>query len=349
MRRPSDTSRAADPPWRRARLQRRGLCAWLLLAGHLQPERTYVWVANRDHPITTPSSAMLAINNRSNLVLSDSKGHALWTATATKSTITGGDGAYAVLLDSGNLVLRLPNGTIIWQSIDHPTDTVLPNIKFLVSYKAQVVGRIVAWKGPDDPSTGEFSVSGDPNSNFQVIIWQGTKKYRRIIMLDSVWVTGGAYGSNTTYIMVETDVITKDEFYIMFTTSDGSPYARATLDYMGIIWIWHWNIESSSWTAFPQSQDSTGDCARYASCGPFGYCDFTSVTPMCQCLDGFEPDGSSSSRGCQRKQELICGDGNHFVNLPGMKVPDNFLHIRNRSFDECATECSRNCSCTAYT
>jgi hypothetical protein len=31
-----------------------------------------------------------------------------------------------------------------------------------------------------------------------------------------------------------------------------------------------------------------------------------------------------------------------------MKVPDNFLHIRNRSLDECAAECSRNCSCTAY-
>ncbi|KAJ1272948.1 hypothetical protein BS78_06G242100 [Paspalum vaginatum] len=31
-----------------------------------------------------------------------------------------------------------------------------------------------------------------------------------------------------------------------------------------------------------------------------------------------------------------------------MKVPDNFLHIGNRSFDECAAECSTNCSCTAY-
>ncbi|KAM0891177.1 hypothetical protein ACQ4PT_026563 [Festuca glaucescens] len=31
-----------------------------------------------------------------------------------------------------------------------------------------------------------------------------------------------------------------------------------------------------------------------------------------------------------------------------MKVPDKFLHIKNRSFDECVAECSRNCSCTAY-
>ncbi|KAL5215459.1 hypothetical protein ABZP36_006860 [Zizania latifolia] len=118
---------------------------------------------------------------------------------------------------------------------------------------------------------------------------------------------------------------------------------------MGIASIRHWNTESSSWAVLPQSQVPEGNCNRYASCGPFGYCDFTLATPRCQCLDGFEPDGSSSSRGCRRKQELICGDGNHFVNLPGMRVPDKFLHIRNRSFDECAAECSRNCSCTAYT
>ncbi|KAM3244763.1 hypothetical protein ACQJBY_056221 [Aegilops geniculata] len=31
-----------------------------------------------------------------------------------------------------------------------------------------------------------------------------------------------------------------------------------------------------------------------------------------------------------------------------MKVPDKFLHLKNKSFDECAAECSSNCSCTAY-
>jgi hypothetical protein len=34
--------------------------------------------------------------------------------------------------------------------------------------------------------------------------------------------------------------------------------------------------------------------------------------------------------------------------MSGMKVADKFLHIRNRSLDECVAECSRNCSCTAY-
>ena len=34
--------------------------------------------------------------------------------------------------------------------------------------------------------------------------------------------------------------------------------------------------------------------------------------------------------------------------MPNMKVPDKFLHIRNRSFDQCAAVCTLNCSCVAY-
>ncbi|BAS91195.1 Os04g0633800 [Oryza sativa Japonica Group] len=313
---------------------------------HNIPQRTYVWVANRDNPISTPSSSvMLAISNSSNLVLSDSEGRTLWT---TNITITGGDGAYAALLDTGNLVLQLPNETIIWQSFDHPTDTILPNMKFLLRYKAQVSRRLVAWKGPNDPSTGEFSLSGDPSLDIQAFIWHGTKPYYRFVVIGSVSVSGEAYGSNTTSFIYQTLVNTQDEFYVRYTTSDGSANARIMLDYMGTFRFLSWDDSSSSWTVRLQRPASTIDCYTYASCGPFGYCDAMLAIPRCQCLDGFEPDTTNSSRGCRRKQQLRCGDGNHFVTMSGMKVPDKFIPVPNRSFDECTAECNRNCSCTAY-
>nr|AAM90695.1 S-locus receptor-like kinase RLK13 [Oryza sativa] len=311
-----------------------------------ESERTYVWVANRDNPITTPSFATLAISNSSNLVLSDSGNHTLWT---TNVTATGGDGAYAALLDSGNLVLRLPNGTTIWQSFDHPTDTLLMGMRFLVSYKAQVAMRCIAWKGPDDPSTGDFSISGDPSSNLQIFLWNGTRPYIRFIGFgpSSMWSSVFSFSTSLIY---ETSVSTDDEFYIIYTTSDGSPYKRLQLDYTGTLKFLAWNDSASSWTVVVQRPSPTIVCDPYASCGPFGYCDATAAIPRCQCLDGFEPDGSnSSSRGCRRKQQLRCrGRDDRFVTMAGMKVPDKFLHVRNRSFDECAAECSRNCSCTAY-
>jgi NAD-dependent oxidoreductase involved in siderophore biosynthesis len=72
-----------------------------------------VWVANRDSPVTTPSSAKLVITNSSELALLGSNGHFLWTNSVTS---TEDAGAVAVLLNSGNLVLRSSNGTEIWQS-----------------------------------------------------------------------------------------------------------------------------------------------------------------------------------------------------------------------------------------
>jgi hypothetical protein len=109
------------------------------------PERTIVWIANRDNPITTlASKSKLAVSNNSELVLSDFQGRTLWTTMASNGGAGAGAGAVAVLLDSGNFVIRSRNGTdIIWQSFDHPTGTILPTMRFLLSYKAQV-GRLVA-------------------------------------------------------------------------------------------------------------------------------------------------------------------------------------------------------------
>ncbi|XP_044334891.1 G-type lectin S-receptor-like serine/threonine-protein kinase B120 isoform X3 [Aegilops tauschii subsp. strangulata] len=310
-----------------------------------ESSRAIVWVANRDNPATTASPAALAISVKSDLVLSDSGGHTLWM---TKNNVTADEDARAsaVLLDTGNLVLRSPNGTVIWQSFDHPTDTILPGMRFLLSYKGRVMGRLVAWKGPDDPSVGDFSFGLDPDLGMQIVTWHGAKLYCRISVWNGASVSGGTYPGNSSSVVYQTIVNTGDRFYLMYSISDDSPYARIMLDYTGTMSLLTWNSYSSSWIA--TSERPSGGYGVYGSCGPFGYSDFTGATPTCQCLDGFEPDPMNSSRVCRRVEALKCGSKNHFLRLSGMKVPDRFLHIRNRSFDQCAAECSRNCSCTAY-
>ncbi|XP_037489815.1 G-type lectin S-receptor-like serine/threonine-protein kinase B120 [Triticum dicoccoides] len=310
-----------------------------------ESSRAIVWVVNRDNPATTASPATLAISVKSDLVLSDSEGRTLWM---TKNNITADEDARAsaVLLDTGNLVLRSPNGTVIWQSFDHPTDTILPGMRFLLSYKGRVMGRLVAWKGPDDPSVGDFSFGLDPDLDMQMVTWHGDKLYCRISVWNGASVSGGTYPGNSSSVVYQTIVNTGDRFYLMYSVSDDSPYARIMLDYTGTMRLLTWNSYSSSWIA--TSERPSGGYGVYASCGLFGYSDFTGAAPTCQCLDGFEPDPMNSSRGCRRVEALKCGSKNHFLRLSGMKVPDRFLHIRNRSFDQCAAECSRNCSCTAY-
>ncbi|CAL5040100.1 unnamed protein product [Urochloa decumbens] len=311
---------------------------------HHIPERTVVWVANRDTPITTPSSAKLAITNNSELVLSDSQGRSIWKTT--NNTTRGLAGAFAVILDTGNFVLRSPNGTDIWQSFDHPTDTILPTMRFILSYKAQPAAGLFAWKDPHDPSTGEFSCSMDPTSNLQLIIWKGTLPYCRLLVVNEISVSGDTYQSNGTSVLYETIISTGDELYYMYTDSPDSPYMRFSLDYTGKMSFLSWNSTTSSWAAIAELPT---DCDLYASCGPFGYCDRTVVDPICRCPDGFELlDSRNVSRGCRRKKALICGKEDYFMAMPNMKVPDKFFRIRNRSFDQCADECTRNCSCMAY-
>ncbi|KAF0891189.1 hypothetical protein E2562_006547, partial [Oryza meyeriana var. granulata] len=314
------------------------------------PVRTYVWVANRNNPIKTSSSSVkLILTNDSDLVLSDADGGGTVWTTANSIATGGGGGATAVLLDSGNFIVRLPNGSDVWRSFDHPTDTVVPNVSFSLSNKAD---RFVAWKGPDDPSAGGFSMGGDTSSDLQIVVWNGTRLHWR----RAAWIgasIAGVMQSNTSFKLYQTiDGDTADGYYFKLTVPDGSPPMRMTLDYTGMLSFSSWNSKTSSWTVF--SQFPTPACERYASCGPFGYCDGVGaggkVTSTCKCLDGFVlVDNLDVSRGCRRKEQLGCsGDGDRFLTLSSIKTPDKFLYVRNRSFEQCTAECSRNCSCTAY-
>ncbi|CAL5025238.1 unnamed protein product [Urochloa decumbens] len=303
--------------------------------------RTIVWVANRDNPATAVSSPKLTISNSSDLVLSDSKGQTLWT---TQNNFSVHDDVFLVLLDTGNLVLQLPNSTVIWQSFDHPTNTILPGMEFLLIHGARAAARLKSWRGPDDPSTGDFSFGLDPISNLQLVIWHGAKLYCRI----SVWngVLGGMYPSSPSSMVYQTIVNKGDEFYLEIVLSGGSPYSWIMLDHTGNMKLLTWDSNSSS--SIVISERPKGSYGLYDSCGPNGYCDFTGTVPACQCLEGFKAISPNSSRGCQRMEPLQCSKGNHFVAMPEMRVPDKFVLLRNRSFEQCAAECSQNCSCTAY-
>ncbi|XP_002448589.2 G-type lectin S-receptor-like serine/threonine-protein kinase At4g27290 isoform X2 [Sorghum bicolor] len=314
-----------------------------------------VWVANRDNPVTT--SAKLAITNDQQLALLSDSGRALWTTTTTAAAAaTTTTGVVAVLLNSGNFVLRSANGggtAIWWQSFDHPSATILPTMKVLLSYKGIVNTSIVACKSPGDMSPGDFSGSIDPSSNLQFFVWNSGRPYYRISFFDDVSVF--SFGGGATSAVVHPSVInTGDEVYYTYNVNvshHGSPLTRVLLKHdgsMSLLTRQNSNTTSSQWT--PSFERPGPGCDLYASCGAFGYCDHTEAVPSCRCLDGFEPiDGLDISRGCRRNDALECGGGeDRFVTLPGMTVPDKFLQIGNTTLEQCAAECSANCSCTAY-
>ncbi|XP_039168522.1 S-locus-specific glycoprotein S13-like, partial [Eucalyptus grandis] len=119
--------------------------------------RTVVWVANRDDPING-SSGVLRIERGGNLVIVDGTGRAVWstdTANVTSGTVA------AQLLDSGNLVLtnESNNGSrnILWQSFDHPFDTLLAGMKLGWDLRIGLNRYLTSWRNSDDPSTGDIT------------------------------------------------------------------------------------------------------------------------------------------------------------------------------------------------
>ncbi|XP_044353019.1 G-type lectin S-receptor-like serine/threonine-protein kinase At1g11303 [Aegilops tauschii subsp. strangulata] len=237
-----------------------------------QRNRTVVWVANRDEPITDASSAMLAVADDSGLVLSETDGRReLWKA----------------------------NTATLWQSFENPSDAILAGMPLRTSHRTR------------PPSRG-------------------------VSPLMYLTISTGADG----------------ETYSTFGLSDGSSKVWYKAEYSGEVAFLRWNASSSEWT--PISRSPAYKCNTYGYCGAYGYCDNTDAIPTCRCLDGFGPSdeaewaGGNFSRGCRRKEALRCGGGDGFLTLPAMKAPDRFLRLWNKSFDDCAAECSSSCSCVAY-
>ncbi|EEE68148.1 hypothetical protein OsJ_26255 [Oryza sativa Japonica Group] len=325
------------------------------------PKFTVVWVANRAAPITVPSSAVFTLTRSSNLTLSDGNGHVLWT-TMAKSRIsissprnTKNISTEAMLDNTGNLILRsLADNAIIWQSFDHPTDTLLPGMNLRLSHNTHPLQRLISWKDIRDPSPGPFSYGADPNNLLQRFIWHGSVPHRRSPVWNN-YLLIGKYMNNlnsTIYMAINHD---SDEVYMSFGMPTGpfSVLIRMKITYLGKVNMLGWQSNISAWTTL--YSEPVHDCNIYGYCGPNSYCDNTDAVPACKCLDGFEPreeerrtNNRSFLLGCRRRKALRCHHGNSFLTYPSMKVPDNFIYIHKRSFDECMVECRSNCSCVAY-
>ncbi|KAL5555688.1 hypothetical protein UlMin_037924 [Ulmus minor] len=92
-----------------------GYVAGIFIAGI--PQNTRVWGANQDYLVNY--NATLIFTSEGKLVLQSYKGQYYIGGSLIEASL-------ASMLDSGNFVLYDSNGGILWQSFDHPTNTLLP-------------------------------------------------------------------------------------------------------------------------------------------------------------------------------------------------------------------------------
>ncbi|OAY26071.1 hypothetical protein MANES_16G019100v8 [Manihot esculenta] len=310
------------------------------------PNRTYVWVANRDNPLTN-SSGIFKISNQT-IVLLDQAANLMWSSNQTNAI-----NPVMQLLDTGNLVLREANvnDQYLWQSFDYPTDTLLPDMKLGWDLNKGLDRYISSWKSPDDPSPGDFSFKMEYHGFPEIFLWDDqNKKYR-----SGPWNGerfSGVPEMNPTDSMSFDFVTNKDEVFYSFHISTKSLYSRLTVTSSGQLQRYTWIPDREIWNSFwyaPKDQ-----CDYFMECGPYGVCD-SNASPVCKCMRGFEPQNPQAwslrdgSGGCVRKTDLQCMN-DKFLHLKNMKLPDSSTSFVNiaMSLKDCELLCLTNCSCTAY-
>eukprot|EP00261_Vitis_vinifera_P040666 XP_019081909.1 PREDICTED: G-type lectin S-receptor-like serine/threonine-protein kinase CES101 isoform X2 [Vitis vinifera] len=274
-----------------------------------------VWVANRLIPITN-SSGVLTIGDDGRLKIKQSGGLpiVLNTDQAAKHNAT------ATLLDSGNLVLTHminDNGAFkretVWQSFDHPSDTLLPGMKLAVNLKVGSNRSLTSWLSHEVPAPGAFTLGLDPtvDDSCQVVIWR-----RGIVLWTSgIWEDNSTHFEdwwNTYNVSFACVVVSKYEKYFNYTYADHSHLSRLVMG------AWR-QVKFNSFSEF--------------------------AITLCE---GRNPILSS---GCV-EEESKCGRHHRtafrFKNKYMKRRAEYSDDDPNLGIADCDAKCKENCSCIAY-
>ncbi|CAN0902029.1 G-type lectin S-receptor-like serine/threonine-protein kinase LECRK2 [Linum grandiflorum] len=325
------------------------------------PERTVVWSANRNTPVPGGSTVQLTSDGR--LVLSDPSGREVWTAYGAASS-------YAAMLDTGNFVLTSENFSIVWESFDVPTDTLLPD---------QILdrgSRLIARYSSTNYSEGRFKFTLQDDGN----LVQYTTTYPQMGNNLAYWATmtdatgtvataGNAVVFNRTgsLLLIATNgTILNTLFNNRESTKNF--YHRVTIDHDGVLrqYIYPKSTTNSSnwpmeWTAL--DSEPTNICTEIVGDTGSGACGFNSYCqmedgrlPQCNCPQGYVyQDPSDRSKGCVKNfvsQNCLLDENGEFdlVEMINTDFPHgDYKFLSSISEDACREACLSDCLCDAVT
>ncbi|XP_009607303.1 G-type lectin S-receptor-like serine/threonine-protein kinase B120 [Nicotiana tomentosiformis] len=315
------------------------------------PVISVVWVANRDSPVSD-RNGVFTIEKNGNLVVKDGRGDLLWSTNVsvietTNSTVS--------LLDTGNLVMLNNNNKALWQSFQHPTDTFLPEMRVYMD------GVLRSWTSESDPSPGRYSLGVDPRGSPQIVIWDGSNRRWRSGYWDGLSFTG-VPEMKAVYLNGFKLYNEGNRLYFTYTAANTSNFVKFHISPSGYELQQKWDIDRRQWSMI--QSHPLGDCDVYNPCGNFAKCDISNSL-KCTCLYGFVPNdweqwnARNWSGGCVRRTRLECGrnssvlrsdsgNGDGFLEIKGIKLPDFADRAAAENIDECKSKCLENCSSTAY-
>ncbi|CAB4274308.1 unnamed protein product [Prunus armeniaca] len=219
----------------------------------------------------------------------DKKSSYIWSSSASVPA-SAMNATSAELLDCGNLHQRDGEVTL-WQSFDHPADTLLPDMRLSVNKKTVYQRRLTSWAALNDPQPRKFTLGFDPKVvPGQAFIWKENAPYWRstILIGKETQASFGNLSGNSYFFAYNFDI---DEVFLTYgvSVSVRSVKLRAKLNPTGQIVLQQWLDYNRTWLAL--WTEPVHKCDFYAHCSSYGACDksepFSSSSSPCKCLIGF--------------------------------------------------------------
>ncbi|XP_076902446.1 G-type lectin S-receptor-like serine/threonine-protein kinase At5g35370 [Bidens hawaiensis] len=305
---------------------------------------TVIWAANRNQAISDSGEVRLSYGG---ITIHDVSGELIWSTPTLNSRV----GALQ-LLDSGNLILVDDFNKTLWQSFDHPTDTVVAGQRFSA-------GKSLTTATSDaDYSEGDYTFKLTPDDG--ILQWQNLTYFTLLMDTKSIQnsnppityllVNGSGFyvfGDPVSKLAIQvliTPAAIDSAYRILKVTKDGRLVVNR---YVNKAWV----------TDFMTPSDS---CGSPFQCAKLGLCSAGS----CSCPPGFRTD-PITKRGCSLSDTSLslpesCTDNKtrqnsnssrNYVYVPlgaGMKyVPIDFMDPNSTGIglSTCKDMCSSSCSC----
>ncbi|XP_017231106.1 G-type lectin S-receptor-like serine/threonine-protein kinase SD2-5 [Daucus carota subsp. sativus] len=299
---------------------------FVLAIVHVSSSKT-VWSANRGTPVK--NSDLFRFNESGNVVLQSGES-VIWSTNTGKKVVS-----VMELQNSGNLVLVGDDGSVVWQSFSHPTNTLLSTQEFSEGMK------LVSDPGSNNLSYFLEMKSGDMllYANFEKPqpYWSMGKDNRRTINKIGAGVTSASIDGNS-WRFYDKDKVFLWQF--IFSNSVTNATWAATLGSDGFITFY--TLESGTSSNSSPTKIPADSCSRPQACDPYQICGSNN----CQCPSvlaskpNCKPDVVSPCKSSKGSVELAdAGDGLGYFAL-GFVPPSSKTDLNG-----CKSSCLDNCSC----
>ncbi|XP_010454090.1 PREDICTED: G-type lectin S-receptor-like serine/threonine-protein kinase At1g67520 isoform X1 [Camelina sativa] len=292
-----------------------------------------VWVGNPTESISD-SSGSLSIDVNGVLKITQANAFPILVNQRLAGQLSLVGNVSATLLDSGNFVVREigprgVSGRVLWQSFDHPTNTLLPGMKIGFNLRTKKEVSVTSWISDQVPLPGAFRLGLDPSGANQLLVWRHGEIY---------WSSGILTNNGSSHLTLELSrsyidyefKFDSDKYMKYFSYSikkaNSSVLSSWFLDTLGQITVT--NVLSSN----------------------------KSTNYISESSEPCKTDLKNSSAVCITEKPTACRKGSEYFEprrgymMENKKGYFNSYYVDSLSsgLSDCHQNCWRNCSCIAF-